>query len=177
MSVLRWLGIEPRAAHEPSDADALRGIIASLDSLPPERARFLAAFAFILSRVANADLHISPEETRMMEGLCQEHGGLSEAQAALVVEIAKAQHQLFAGTEDYLTTRRFREMSTREERRKLLECLFAVAGVDNAITGTEEEEIRRIASELHLEHRDYVDVRAAFRSQRTVMRRDPSERQ
>jgi cyclophilin family peptidyl-prolyl cis-trans isomerase len=45
---------------------ALRDLVDTLEHLEPERARF-ARFAYVLGRVAHADRHISPEETRAME--------------------------------------------------------------------------------------------------------------
>ena len=39
-----------------------------LDDLPAERATLVGAFAYILSRVAHADMSISAEETRAMTG-------------------------------------------------------------------------------------------------------------
>ena len=50
---------------------------------------------------------VSPDETRSMERIVMERGGLAEEQAILVVQIAKSQHAIFGGTEDYLVTREF----------------------------------------------------------------------
>ena len=44
-----------------------------------------------MSRAANADFDISAEETALMEQFAVELGGLDEAQAVLVVEMAKLQ--------------------------------------------------------------------------------------
>ena len=44
----------------PGDTETVRKIVTALESMDPDRARFVAAFAFILCRVARADLHISP---------------------------------------------------------------------------------------------------------------------
>ncbi len=77
MSILKFLGIDSvpsvSAAGDP-DTEAVRKIIDELDHLPDERARFVAAFAFILSRVAHADMEISSEETAAMERIVVEHG-------------------------------------------------------------------------------------------------------
>ena len=51
-----------RRAAAPRETETVRKIVAALDSMEPERARFIAAFAFILCRVARADLHISPRK-------------------------------------------------------------------------------------------------------------------
>ena len=152
------------------DTDTVRRIVGKLDELDPQRARFLAAFAYVLSRVAGADLDISAEETAKMVALIQRVGHLPEAQALIVVEIAKHQNRLFGGTENFLVTREFREIATDAERQDLLDCLFAVSAADDAIRGEEEAQIWQIASELGFSHAEYVRVRLAYSHQRTVGR-------
>lgn len=63
-----------------AETETVRKVIDALDHLDPSRARFVAAFGYLLSRVANADLKISPEETRAMEQTVMEVGGLPEEQ-------------------------------------------------------------------------------------------------
>jgi uncharacterized tellurite resistance protein B-like protein len=152
------------------ETDTVRAIVRRLDTLPPERARHLAAFAYILSRVAHADLAVSREETRRMERILVERGHLPEPQAALAVEIAKAQSHAAGGTEDFLVTREFRQLSTPAERRELLDCLFAVSAADASISGAEENVIRQVASELGLSRDDLAAARAAWREHRALLR-------
>jgi uncharacterized tellurite resistance protein B-like protein len=153
------------------DTDTVRRIVSELEQLDATRARFLAAFAYVLSRVAGADLHISDVETNKMVDLLRRAGHLPEAQAVLVVQIAKSQHRLFGGTENYLVTREFREIASDAERRELLECLFALSAADDAISGEEENQIRQIASELGFSHPEYIQARLAYSDKRTVFRR------
>lgn len=173
MSILKWLGLAPRPTSSSADADAVRKITDALERMDPERARWVGTFAFILSRVANADLDISDDETRQMERLVAERGGLPEAQAVLAVQIAKSQNRLFGSTENYVATREFRAMSSREERQALLHCLFAVSAADDSISTVEEEEIRQIANELGLTHEEYVGIRAAYRDKREILKQPP----
>jgi len=170
MRLLEWLGLGAPESAEPPETDAIRRIAAELRKLEPDRARFVAAFAYLLGRVACADRQVTDEEVERMRELVARLGALSEAQAALVVEIARAQSELFAGTEDFLVARRFKELSDAGERRRLLACLFAVAAADGTITTDEEATIREIAEEIGLTHRDFVAARARFRDQRAVMR-------
>jgi len=172
MSILDLLGFGrggPRAAGA-GDTETVRRIVRELESLPPERARYLAAFAFILARVANADLDITEGETRRMEEILQQTGHLSEEQARLAVRLAKAQHQVEGGTESFLVTREFREIATREQCRELLDCLFAVSAADGSISGVEEIQIRQIASELTLEPADLAAARARWGDKRAILR-------
>jgi uncharacterized tellurite resistance protein B-like protein len=156
----------------PGDTDTVRRIVGELNKLEPSRARHLAAFAYVLSRVANADLDISAVETQKIVEILQRLGGLPEAQALLVAEIANSQNRLFGGTENFLVTREFKEIATDEERGQLLDCLFAVSAADDAITGDEENQIWQIASELGFSHREYIDARMAYEGKRTVFRGD-----
>lgn len=171
MSILKLLGLD-RAAPEGSagNTETVRRIARELDALPPDRARHLAAFAFILSRTANADLVISEAETRHMERILVEVGGLPEGQAVLAVQIAKSQSRLFGHTENFLVTREFKEMSNQEERRRLLDCLFAVSAADDSISGAEESQIRQIASELGFGLREFTTARAAWSHKRDVLK-------
>jgi uncharacterized tellurite resistance protein B-like protein len=128
MKVLqRLLGIRGDSDDAARDTATVRRIAAELDALPQSEARFLAAFAFVLARVARADLEISGEETEQMMRLVREYSTLSEAQALLVVQMAKTQATALGGTENYLVTRQFKDMSNRAQRVDLLRCLFAVA--------------------------------------------------
>lgn len=169
-SWLRTL-LGPAAAGEASErADAIRAIARRLDELPQERARFVAAFAFVLSRVAHADLEISAAETRRMEEVVMEVGGLPADLAVLVVQIAKTQQVLFGGTENFLVTTRFAELASREDKERLLHALFAVSAADRDVTLAEENAIRQIATELGLEHREFTRIRAAYNDSRRVLR-------
>src|SRR5262245_55002531 len=77
-SIRAWLGLD-RAERD--ELAPLRDTLEALEHLEPDRARFLAAFAYLLGRVAHADQHVSPEETRAIEALVQEQGRLSQDQA------------------------------------------------------------------------------------------------
>ncbi len=181
LSILKRLGLTSSSPVEATatgagDTETVRRIVAELEALPEERARYVAAFAYILSRVAHADREISPEETAEMERILREVGHLPEGQAVLAVQIAKSQNRLFGGTENFLVTREFKEISTVEQRRELLDCLFAVSAADDSISGVEESQVRQIASELDFSHREYVEARSAWSDKREVLKpfRDPS---
>jgi uncharacterized tellurite resistance protein B-like protein len=147
----------PGAELDARDTETVRRIAGQLDALPVERARFLAAFAYILTRAAAADLDISHAELRAIERLVAEHGGLPEAQAVLVAQIAHHQSLLSSGTEDYLVTRQFRELASQADRLALLRCCYLVGAADDTITAQESDTLQQIAKELDLD-RDAVNV-------------------
>ena len=125
----------------------------------------------MLSRVASADLYISDAETAKMVTLVERIGHLPEAQALLVVQIAKSQNRLFGGTENFLVTREFRDIASDAQRHDLLDCLFAVSAADDEVSGPEEEQIRQIARELGFSHPEYIQARLAYSDKRTVLRK------
>jgi uncharacterized tellurite resistance protein B-like protein len=170
MSMLEWLRVAPPAASaDQADTETVLRIVRELDQLDPQHARYLAAFAYVLSRVAGADRHISDTETASMIELVARLGRLPPAQAVLVVEIAKSQNRLFGATEDYLVTREFRGIASDEQRRDLLDCLFAVSAADETISSDEEAQIRQISSELGFSHAEFVNARLAYSARRTVL--------
>jgi uncharacterized tellurite resistance protein B-like protein len=167
MSILKWLGLSGDAEPEHNQ---LGEIEAALEAQGPERARYLACFAYILTRAAKADHHVSDAEARLMEDIVAERAGVDREQAALIVRIAReAGHS--RGTDDYLIAREFERTATREEKLKLLDCLFAIAAADASIKTVEDNEVRRVASELKLEHADYIEVRRRHLGSLNVLRR------
>ncbi|MBZ5543869.1 MAG: TerB family tellurite resistance protein [Acidobacteriia bacterium] len=163
----------PRGEWAAAETETVRKIVEALGQMEPERARYIAAFAYLLSRVARADLKISPEEELEMERIVSERGGLSKEQAALVVQIARNQNRLFGATENFLVGREFDRIATRAQKIALLHCLYAVSSADKSISATEDHEIREIARELKLDHSDYIDVRLAFREYLSVLKNPP----
>ena len=161
-SIRAWLGIE--TPDEPEFAP-LRSTLEALDHLEPDRARFLAAFAYLLGRVANADLNVSSDETRAMEGLVRDQGQLSQEQAMVVVQLAKTSNLLFGGSANYIVARQFSALATYEQKLALMRCLFTVSASDDAISMAEEGEIHRIATELRIEQKDLVALRLLHKRQ------------
>jgi len=176
----RFLGLDRRAAPDPrlpvGDSEApmpgsaaetatARRIAARLEALPPAEARYLACFAYVMSRAAQADLEISEAETALMERFAVEYGGLDEAQAVLVVGMAKLQARDHGETEDFVVTREFHDISTPEQRIAVLRCCFAIEAADGIITAEEASVVNEIARELDIEREDVNAVRAEFHEQ------------
>jgi uncharacterized tellurite resistance protein B-like protein len=172
MGILDMLGVS-RATPRPTDSgatDTVQRIVSELEALDATQARYLAAFAYVLSRVANADSTICVNETEAMREIVQKLGHLSEAQALLVVEIAKSQTRLLGGTENYLVTREFRDVATDAQRLELLDCVFAVAAADGTICSIEESQTGQIAKELGFTQPEYAAALAGHAEHRSVLR-------
>jgi len=176
----RFLGLDRAAAPDPrlpvgdqvaptpgsaAETATARRIVARLEALPAAEARYLACFAYVMSRAAQADLDISDAETGLMERFAVEFGDLDESQAVLVVQMAKIQARTQGQTEDFVVTREFREISTVDQRLALIRCCFAIEAVDGTITAEEASVVNEIARELDIESKDLNAVRADFHEQ------------
>ena len=172
MSIWELLGWKRggEAGSDDATAETVRAVAAKLEHLDPTHARYVAAFAYILGRVAQVDLDISKEESAAMERAVQSLGRLTEPEAVVVVEIAKAHNRLFGSTDSYIVTRDFAAATTRDQRMALLECLFAVSAADSDVSGAEENEIHKIALELKLEREDFLEARLRYREYIAVLK-------
>lgn len=177
LDVLHSWRARPSTEKSGEGTETVRRITRELDSMDPGKARYLAAFSYILGRVANADLDISEEETREMERIVMKWGKVPEEQAILVVQIAKSQNTLFGGTENFLVTREFNAIADREQKVCLLHCLFEVSASDRSISAAEDRTVRQIADELKIGHRDFIGIRAAHSRYLEVLKKDREERQ
>lgn len=159
------LPVDPHAPLPPAPAGetaSVRRISARLGALPPARARFVAAFAYLLGRAAVADLAVSEAEVSEMTKLVAEVGGLDPETAQLVVQMADVQALSFGATEDYLVTREFKAIASMEERERLLRCCLLVMAADDVVDATESWLVNRLAEELDIERPDLNRIRAEF---------------
>ena len=153
-------GVKP--GTDAADTETVRRIVAQLEAMPHDRARFLAAFAYILTRAAAADLDISAAEAHEIEVLVMEHASLPEAQAVLVAQMARHQALLYGATEDYLVTRQFKDLSTEAERLDLLRCCYLVSAADDEISLQESDTLQDIALELDVDRNAVKAMREEF---------------
>ena len=163
-SLGRFLRPDDGSRHDAGSGETatVRRIVARLEALPPERARFLAGFAYVMSRAAQADFDISDAETKAMERFVVELGGIDEAQAVLVVQIAKVQARQEGATEDFVVTREFAKIATEEQKLALLRCCFAVGAADESISAVEASVVNEIARELDVSREQLDAVRTEF---------------
>ncbi len=155
-----WLGLEHAETTEPTP---LRELVETLERLDPERARYLARFAYLLGRVAHADRQVSAEETLAMEALVMTEAQLTSDQATMVVGLAKASNLLFGGTADFIVAQEFSEAASYEQKVALARCLFSVASTDDVISMAEETEIHRITNQLRILPQDMTALRVEHR--------------
>jgi uncharacterized tellurite resistance protein B-like protein len=145
-----------------AETESVRRIAERIAALPPARARFVAAFAYLLARAANADLEVTDAEHAEIARLVGEVGGLDAATADVIAELARTRVDDFGATEDFLVTREFRAISTVEDRERLLRCCLLVMAVDDDVVADEAWLVNRIAEGLDIERGDLNRIRAEF---------------
>ncbi len=177
MSWRRYLGLQEKdiverpppldpsgqpVADAEAEAEVIRRISAELDAMPEDRARYLAGFAYILSRAALADMDADTAETSEMERIVTQTGGIPEAEAVLVVEMAKTQSRLYGATEDYIITRDWSSRATTEQKTALLRACYRVGAASRLISAEENATLGQIAKEMGLDADQEKSVRAEF---------------
>ncbi len=155
----------PPPSDGAGDTATVRRIVAKLEAMPPEKARFLAAAAYTLARAANADLDISDDETAAIERELQGHESIDEATAVLVTEMAKLQAKTVGGTEDFVVTREFKAVSDHDQRLVVLRACFAVMAANGSISAEETATVNEIAAELDIDQAELNAIRAEFHEQ------------
>jgi len=154
----------PIPTATPGETQSVRVLSARLDALPPARARYLAAFAYLLGRAAQASDGMSDVERDEMRHLAGA-AGLDAETGDLIVDMAGTLAGEFGATEDFLVTREFKAISTLEEREQLLRCCFLVMAADDEIDATESWLANRLAEELDVPRPDLNAIRDEFHEQ------------
>lgn len=177
----RALGLDRSATDAPLDVhaplppatvaetDSVRAISIRLEAMPPARARYVAAFAYLLGRAAQATGAVSDAERAEMLRIAGEDG-LDAETAPLVIDLAATLAGQYGATEDYLVTREFKAISTMEDRERLLRCFFLVLAADDEIDATESWLANRLAEELDIERPDLNALREEFHDQLSGVR-------
>ena len=174
MSLLsRFLGGTEARSDVP---ESMRRIVAELENFEEDRARFLAAFAYVLARVAHADMEVDATEVAEMERTLVRVADLPESEARLVVQIAVHQAVAIGGSDDYLVTREFRKMTEKAERVQLMRCVLAVAAADDSISSIESREVLGIGEELGFTRPEINGLRLEYRDKLAELQKLDGER-
>lgn len=129
-------------------ADAVRETLRTLRSMEPPVLHHLDAVAETLTRIADADDVITDRESAAIEELLVAEGGLAEAVAVLLVEMARQRRRSGDCGAAYAVTRGLRRSADATVRRRLVDAMITVAHADGRYTREEIEAIRCIAAEL-----------------------------
>ncbi len=176
MSLLRFLGIGGNTNGRENEPASLVEISTQLDALPAEQARFVAAFSYLLARIAEADLKTDDAERAAMAHRLETFAEIDADQAKLLVTTAIHAASSNQASDDHLVARAFRDMSDEAERIRLLRCLYAVAAADENISGAEDNEIFEVANAIGVRRLDVVALRSEFKEYLGSLKALPNER-
>jgi uncharacterized tellurite resistance protein B-like protein len=131
-----------------------------------EELRLLSLVGGLMAKVAYVDREVTEAEFDGMAKAIESIWEVSPQLAAFVAEVAVS-----AVDETYDIFRMMRELmdsTNDEERRKLLDVLFAVAGADGQISYDETEEIRKISRGINLTHKDFIDSKMRILGEESI---------
>lgn len=127
------------------------------EQIPEDKLRKLSLAGGLMARVAYVDHQVTDEEYHQVLQALQENWGISQAEAALVTEVAVS--DISKGLDYFRLTRQFFESTTEEERVRFLDVLFAITTSDEQASYEEIEEIRKISNGLLLTHKQFIDAK------------------
>lgn len=134
--------------HLESDADL---------GIDADEARTLSLAGALMAHIIHIDECVRPEERDTLERILRDVWGISEPAAALVAEVALS--EVTRGMDIFQLTSSFAERVPVEQRRRLIDALFAVAAADGTLSGSESSEISRINQGIRLTHDEFVAAR------------------
>lgn len=130
---------------------------------------FHLAAAALLVEVATVDQTFDEAERGRIVGFARDRLGLSEEEAATLVETAAA--EVAEATQLFGFTRSIAAGFSYDERVRLMQTLWEVALADGTVDPFEDQLLRRIAGLIHVTDRDRAtarkQARAALRGART----------
>ena len=141
-----YYAVEQRLHVDPTDL-----------GLSDDELRKLSLVGGLMAKIAQLDRQVTEEEFADMVAIFEDIWGVSEEAATFVVEVA-----ISAVDVTYDTFRMMRELATgatEDERRHVVELLFAISAADGDMSVDEIEEIRVIARGLNLTHKDFIDAK------------------
>jgi uncharacterized tellurite resistance protein B-like protein len=125
--------------------------------LPEADLRKLSLAGGLMARIAHVDREVTAGERAAMVNALEDNWGCTEQEATIVTEVAVA--AVAADLDFYRMAREFFTCTTEGERVRFLDVLFAVAVGDGSVSTPEIEGIRRIALNLKLTHKQFINAK------------------
>ena len=117
----------------------------------------LRAAAILLIEVCYADFDIQQDELKAAASSLVSLYGLSESKAQTLLEQTLAEHKKVISLFDY--TQLLNEHFSVKQKETLLLALWKVAHADNRVVAHEEHRIRKLAEQLHLPHKSFIQTK------------------
>lgn len=135
--------------------DQFKRALGGSDDAPadPERAQQIAA-AVLMLEMAHADSDRQAVEYREIDRQLQLHFGLSPAEAAELLAVAKVREKQSVSLYRYLQL--LNDSMDYDAKRQVLEMLWRVAYADRQLDPEEEHLMRELAGLLYLPHSEFI---------------------
>jgi uncharacterized tellurite resistance protein B-like protein len=122
------------------------------------------ATAALLAEMVRIDRDISPEEQAIAQRAIREKFGLSQAEAAELLQLADA--EVRDATDYYQFTSLINRDFTQEQKERVIELLWQVAYADDALSAHELHLMRKVAGLLHIPDSAYIAAKLRARDAR-----------
>lgn len=131
--------------------------------------RLQVATAAMLIEMARADFDVHPEETEEVAQAVQTTFGLTPADTEKLIRLAEDEAK--QATDYYQFTSLINKGFSQQEKIQVVELMWQVAYADGHMDKYEDHLVRKLASLMHVSHKDFIAAkhraRAANAGQRT----------
>lgn len=118
---------------------------------------FICLFGTLLASVAHVDEEFHEEEKKALKRSLKKHFEFTPKELDLLLEVVDEQAR--RGFDFHEVTQEFNKLYSYNDRVNTVDCFFAVAAADGAISHEESEEVRRITKALRIPHSAWKDAK------------------
>ena len=122
---------------------------------------FICLFGALLALVAQVDDHFHEEEKKALKKILNERFEFSAKERQLLFEVIEAQAR--HGFDFHEVVTEFNSRVSYKDRVSTVDCFWAVAAADGAISHEENEEVRRITKAMYIPHQIFKESKKKFR--------------
>jgi uncharacterized tellurite resistance protein B-like protein len=126
----------------------------------PEDLAFASLFGGLMAYVASVHENLNSRELAKIQTHLKNLGTFGDEAIELILSVIQETHSKLL--DSFRLVREFYEMSSPQQRRQLIDCLFDIAGSDKDLKHEEVEEVRNIAYALKLTHKEFIESKVAY---------------
>ena len=126
-------------------------------NLSDEQIYHICLFGTLLASVAQIDGKFDESEKRALREVLTRQFSFGEGELEVLLEIVEEQAQ--RGFDFHEVVTQLNERVTYNDRLKLMDCFFAIATADGAISNEESDQIRRITKAMHIHHQLFKEAK------------------
>ena len=126
----------------------------------PDELAYASLFGGLLAHVASVHKPMDDKALGVLRTHLKNLEGFDDESLELVCSVV--QETASKGLDRFRLSREFYEKSSPDQRLKLLDCLFDIAGSDTDLAYSEVEEVRTIAYGLKLTHKDFINAKIKY---------------